>query len=89
VHKHFSARDRQELLMTRAEGRFFTEEPQRDYGGHVLSFMCCCGELELVQECVEQLDFRDWALWPCKVTGYLPVHAAVRAGRRENLALRC
>ena len=83
VHKHFSELDQRRWLMTMCEGSFFAEEPQRDYGGHILAYMCCFGELELVQECVEEMGFREWPIWHCKLTGWLPVHAAVRAGRRD------
>ena len=78
VHEKFSEADRHELLTIMCEGAFFKEEPQRDYGGHIMSYIACFGHLELVRECVEELGFRDWSTWECKVTGYLAVHAAVQ-----------
>ena len=79
-----SDNDLQQLLLSPAEGGFFTGEPMRSFGGTPLGYACHYGAKELVSFMLSDLRVRDIVDLnrdPCQTSGYLPIHATIASGR--------
>ena len=78
-HEKLSAHQMTELVQMQCTGDFFTIEPQRDFGGHLFAWLACFGKIDLLSQAVDELGYDKWHEQPCTMTGFYPIHVAVRA----------
>ena len=80
----------QQLLLSPAQGGFFTGEPMRSFGGTPLGYACHYGAKDLVSFMMSDLRVReivDLNRDPCPISGYLPIHATISSGRYASASL--
>lgn len=84
-HEQLSVSQMTELLQMQCTGGFFTVEPQRDFGGHLFAFLTCFGKVDLLSQVVDELGYDKWHEQACTMTGFYPIHTAVRAGSVKSV----
>ena len=78
-HEKLSASQMTELVQMQCTGGFFETEPQRDFGGHLFAWLACFGKIDLLSQAIDELGYDKWHEQPCTMTGFYPIHTAVRA----------
>ena len=83
-HEKLSVSQMTELVQMQCTGGFFTVEPQRDFGGHLFGWLACFGKIELLSQVIDELGYEKWHEQACTMTGFYPIHTAVRAGNVKS-----
>jgi len=81
-----SGEEVQRLLSRVCSGAFFDNLPYRNFGGHVLSYLCASGHTAVLRDVIG-LGFSEWATWRDELTSYLPIHVAANTGQRQVVEL--
>ncbi|KAL1524691.1 hypothetical protein AB1Y20_019576 [Prymnesium parvum] len=84
-------RDDLEVVFSQtAKGPFFLKEPMSHFGGTPVSYMAVFGMLDAIKSLDAIIPVRNFALnVRCPVSGYLPIHAAVIASRKDIYDYLC
>eukprot|EP00327_Prymnesium_parvum_P049352 CAMPEP_0205889230 /NCGR_PEP_ID=MMETSP1083-20121108/20841_1 /ASSEMBLY_ACC=CAM_ASM_000430 /TAXON_ID=97485 /ORGANISM="Prymnesium parvum, Strain Texoma1" /LENGTH=943 /DNA_ID=CAMNT_0053253285 /DNA_START=20 /DNA_END=2853 /DNA_ORIENTATION=+ len=78
------------LFSQTAEGAFFYQEPMSHFGGTPAAYLAVFGMLDAIKLLDSDISIRNFALnVRCPVSGYMPVHAAVIASRKDIYDYLC